>query len=313
MRCALPAGVTWFFFGKANDERNNTAAMKLLRFGEPGAERPGLLDEKGRNSGPVGCNCRPGRPQHETPNRLSRIADSDAITLPAASGDVRIGPCVGNVGKIVCVGRNYVEHAEESGSAVADEPVIFFKATSAISGPYDPVVIPRDSAKTDWEVELGVVIGTRASYIAEAEALDHVAGYCVVNDVSEREFQLERHGQWVKGKSCDTFAPIGPWLVTADEVPDPQRLDLWLDVNGRRCQNSNTSKMVFGVRYLVSYISRFMTLNPGDIISTGTPSGVGLGHDPPVYLKPGDVMELGVEGLGRQRQELVSHAGVVDD
>lgn len=312
MRCALPAGVTLFFFGKANDEGNNTTAMKLLRFGEPGAERPGLLDENGviRDLSAVIADLDGPNLNAES---LSKTADSDVSGFPTVSGDVRIGPCVGNVGKIVCVGRNYVEHAEESGSAVADEPVIFFKATSAISGPYDPVVIPRDSAKTDWEVELGVVIGTRASYVAEAEALDHVAGYCVVNDVSEREFQLERHGQWVKGKSCDTFAPIGPWLVTADEVPDPQRLDLWLDVNGRRCQDSNTSKMVFGVRCLVSYISHFMTLNPGDVISTGTPSGVGLGHDPPVYLKPGDVMELGVEGLGRQRQELVSHAGVVDD
>ncbi len=281
--------------------------MRLLRFGEPGAERPGLLDSNGviRDLSSVIADVDGA---HLGSECLARIAQCDAGDFPAVAADARVGPCVGRVGKIVCVGRNYAEHAAESGAAVSAEPVIFFKATSAINGPYDPVVIPRGSAKTDWEVELGVVIGAKASYVAEADALDHVAGYCVVNDVSEREFQLERDGQWVKGKSCDTFAPLGPWLVTADEVPDPQRLRLWLDVNGRRRQDSNTARMVFTVRDLVSYISHFMTLHSGDIISTGTPSGVGLGHEPPVYLRPGDVMELGVEGLGRQRQTVVSAA-----
>lgn len=281
--------------------------MRLLRFGEPGAERPGLLDSNGaiRDLSSVIADVDGA---HLSSECLARIAQCDAGSLPAVTAGARIGPCVGRVGKIVCVGRNYAEHAEESGAAVSAEPVIFFKATSAINGPHDPVVIPRGSAKTDWEVELGVVIGEKASYVAEADALKHIAGYCVVNDVSEREFQLERHGQWVKGKSCDTFAPLGPWLVTADEVPDPQRLRLWLDVNGRRRQDSNTARMVFTVRDLVSYISHFMTLHPGDIISTGTPSGVGLGQEPPVYLRPGDVMELGVEGLGRQRQTVVSAA-----
>lgn len=300
------------FSEDSGKNRETTAAMKLLRYGSAGAERPGLVDGNGviRDISNVVPDLDGTKLDSAS---LAKIAACDADGLPAVTGEVRIGPCVAGVGKIVCVGRNYVEHAEETGGTVAGEPVIFFKATSAIIGAYDSVVIPRRSVKTDWEVELGVVIGTRASYVSEVDALDHVAGYCVVNDVSEREFQLERHGQWVKGKSCDTFAPIGPWLVTADEVPDPQNLDLWLDVNGRRCQDSNTSLMVFGVRHLVSYISRFMTLDPGDVISTGTPSGVGLGHDPPVFLKPGDVMELGVQGLGQQRQAVVSHEGHADE
>ena len=281
--------------------------MKLLRFGEPCRERPGLLDNSGAIRDLSGL-IDDVDGDHLNSRPLARIAQCEVSTLPLVSADVRLGPCVGGVGKIICVGLNYAEHAAESGASVTDEPLIFFKATSAISGPYDPVVIPQGSSKTDWEVELGVVIGAKASHVSAAEAFDHVAGYCVVNDVSEREFQLERQGQWVKGKSCDTFAPLGPWLVTADEVPDPQCLHLWLDVNGQRRQDSNTAHMVFTVPYLVSYISQFMTLEPGDIISTGTPSGVGLSHEPPVYLRPGDVMELGVEGLGRQQQHLVSAA-----
>jgi len=280
--------------------------MKLVRFGPAHQERPGLVDDDGSIvdissviSDVEGLNL--------SREVLARINDSEIDQLPKVKDGVRLGPCVAHVGKIVCVGRNYAEHAAEAGKSVGEEPVIFFKSTSAIVGPNDSVVIPRGSVKTDWEVELGVVIGTKATYVDESNAMEHVAGYCVVNDVSEREFQLERQGQWVKGKSCDTFAPIGPWLVTADEVPDPQQLEIWLDVNGERRQDSSTAKMVFGVRYLISYISQFMSLNPGDIISTGTPEGVGLGQKPPVYLRPGDVMDLGIEGLGQQCQEVVSY------
>jgi 2-keto-4-pentenoate hydratase/2-oxohepta-3-ene-1,7-dioic acid hydratase in catechol pathway len=239
------------------------------------------------------------------PESLAELRKINPKELPLVPGAPRIGACVGGVGKFICIGLNYSDHAAESGMAVPAEPVVFMKATSAICGPNDDVMIPRGSEKTDWEVELGVVMGKEARYVTEREALSHVAGYCVVNDVSERAFQLEGTGQWVKGKSADTFGPIGPWLVTADEVPDPQALKLWLEVNGRRYQNGSTSTMVFGVAYLVSYLSRFMSLQPGDIISTGTPPGVGLGQKPPVYLRPGNVIRLGVEGLGEQRQTVV--------
>jgi 2-keto-4-pentenoate hydratase/2-oxohepta-3-ene-1,7-dioic acid hydratase in catechol pathway len=239
------------------------------------------------------------------PESLETLRKIDPKDLPLVAGAPRIGACVSGVGKFICIGLNYSDHAAESGMAVPVEPVVFMKATSAICGPYDDVIIPRGSEKTDWEVELGVVIGKEARYVTEGDALSHVAGYCVVNDVSERAFQLEGTGQWVKGKSADTFGPIGPWLVTADEVPDPQSLSLWLEVDGHRYQNGSTTTMVFGVAYLVSYLSRFMSLQPGDIISTGTPPGVGLGQKPPVYLRPGNVMRLGIEGLGEQRQAVV--------
>ena len=226
-------------------------------------------------------------------------------SLPLVVGTPRIAACVGSVGKFICIGLNYSDHAAESGMAVPAEPVVFMKATSSICGPNDDVMIPKGSEKTDWEVELGVVIGKEARYVTEQGALSHVAGYCVVNDVSERAFQLEGTGQWVKGKSADTFGPIGPWLVTADEVPDPQALNLWLEVDGHRYQNGSTATMVFGVAHLISYLSRFMSLQSGDIISTGTPPGVGLGQKPPVYLRPGNIIRLGVQGLGEQRQTVV--------
>jgi 2-keto-4-pentenoate hydratase/2-oxohepta-3-ene-1,7-dioic acid hydratase in catechol pathway len=281
--------------------------MKLLRYGPKGDEKPGLLDPEGRIRDLSGYI-----PDLESAylgrESLARLKSLDWRTLPAiastpASAAVRHAPVVADTGKLICVGLNYSDHAAESGMAVPAEPVLFMKATSAIVGSHDPVVLPRDSVKSDWEVELGVVIGTRARYVDEANALDYVAGYCVVNDLSEREYQLERGGQWDKGKGCDTFGPVGPWLVTADEVPDPQNLDLWLEVNGKRYQQGSTRTMVFTVAHLVSYISRFMTLHPGDIISTGTPPGVGLGQKPdPVYLRAGDVMRLGITGLGEQRQ-----------
>jgi 2-keto-4-pentenoate hydratase/2-oxohepta-3-ene-1,7-dioic acid hydratase in catechol pathway len=278
--------------------------MKLLRYGNVGEERPAMVDAEGglRDlTGVVGdiAGATLGR---ESLEKLRRI---DPKSLPLVSGTPRIGACVGGVGKFICIGLNYSDHAAESGMAVPAEPVVFMKATSAICGPYDDVMIPRGSEKTDWEVELGVVIGKEARYVTEGEALSHVAGYCVVNDVSERAFQLEGTGQWVKGKSADTFGPIGPWLVTAEEVPDPQALQLWLEVDGHRYQNGSTATMVFGVAHLVSYLSRFMSLQPGDIISTGTPPGVGLGQKPPVYLRPGNVIRLGVQGLGEQRQTVV--------
>ncbi|GGY14818.1 2-hydroxyhepta-2,4-diene-1,7-dioate isomerase [Massilia dura] len=277
--------------------------MKLLRYGPKGDEKPGLLDPEGRVRDLSGYI-----PDVESAylgkESLARLKSLDWRALPApAAAPVRLAPVVADTGKFICVGLNYSDHAAESGMAVPVEPVLFMKATSAIAGANDAVVLPRDSVKSDWEVELGVVIGTRARYVEEADALDYVAGYCVVNDVSEREYQLERGGQWDKGKGCDTFGPVGPWLVTADEVPDPQDLDLWLEVNGRRYQQGSTRTMVFTVAQLVSYISRFMTLHPGDIISTGTPPGVGLGQKPdPVYLRAGDVMRLGITGLGEQRQ-----------
>jgi len=281
--------------------------MKLLRYGNRGQEKPGALDSEGKIrdlSGVVADIAGASL----LPNSLEKLRQLDLRTLPPVTGSPRLGPCVGSVGKFLCIGLNYADHAAESGMAVPAEPVLFMKATSAICGPNDQVVIPKGSQKTDWEVELGVVIGKEAKYVREEDALSHVAGYCVINDLSERAFQLEGTGQWVKGKSADTFGPIGPWLVTADEVPDPQRLKLWLDVDGHRYQNGTTSTMVFGVAHLVSYLSRFMSLQPGDIISTGTPPGVGHGQKPPVYLREGNVITLGAEGLGEQRQVVARFA-----
>ena len=275
--------------------------MKLLRFGPKGAEKPGMLDAGGTIrdlSGVVG-DIGGATLSDEGLDRLRRL---DAGRLPEVDKGVRLGPCVAGVGKFVCIGLNYSDHAAETGAAVPSEPIIFMKATSAICGPDDPVIIPRDSEKTDWEVELAVVIGRRAKYVSEADALSYVAGYCVANDVSERAFQIERQGQWTKGKSADHFGPTGPWLVTRDEVADPQKLGMWLKVNGETRQDGSTRTMVYGVAHLVSYLSRFMSLDPGDIISTGTPPGVGMGMKPPTYLKAGDVIELGIEGLGEQRQ-----------
>ena len=280
--------------------------MKLLRFGPRGHEKPGLLDATGTIrdlSGVVDDIA--GNVLSDA--SLARLRELDPSKLPAVRGQPRIGPCVGRVGKFVCIGLNYADHAAESGLPVPSEPVVFNKWTSAICGPNDDVEIPRGSVKTDWEVELGVVIGKPAKYIDEANALDYVAGYCVINDVSEREWQIERGGQWDKGKGFDTFGPLGPWLVTRDEVPDPQALDLWLEVDGHRYQNGNTRTMVFGVAQLVAYLSRCMSLQPGDVISTGTPPGVGLGIKPsPVYLKPGQSVRLGIAGLGEQLQRTVS-------
>jgi len=276
--------------------------MKLLRWGPPGEERPGILDGEGRIRDLSGV-VRDIDGKAVSPEGLAKIAAFDPNTLPLVRGTPRIGPCVAGVGKFMCIGLNYSDHAAETGAQVPPEPVLFLKATSAISGPYDDVRIPRGSKKTDWEVELGVVIGKAGRYIPESEAMDHVAGYCVVNDVSERDWQTNRSGTWTKGKSSDTFGPIGPWLVTKDEIPDPQNLAMWLEVNGHRYQNGSTRTMVYGVRFLVHYLSEFFTLHPGDIISTGTPPGVGLGIKPePVFLKPGDRMRLGIEGLGVQEQ-----------
>jgi 2,4-diketo-3-deoxy-L-fuconate hydrolase len=281
--------------------------MKLLRYGNPGTEKPGALDSEGRLRDLSGIVADIAG-SSLLPESLAKLRSLDLATLPVVAGSPRLGPCVGSVGKFICIGLNYSDHAAESGMAVPREPVVFMKATSAICGPNDNVTIPRNATKTDWEVELGVVIGKEAKYVAEENALSHVAGYCVVNDLSERAFQLEGTGQWVKGKSADTFGPIGPWLVTADEIPDPQALHLWLEVDGHRYQDGSTSTMVFGVAHLVSYLSRFMSLQPGDIVSTGTPPGVGLGQKPPVYLRAGNVMTLGVEGLGEQRQLVVPFA-----
>jgi len=280
--------------------------MKLLRFGPKGEEKPGLLDAAGTIRDLSGIvDDIAGSVLSDA--SLTRLRDIDPTTLPTVSGQPRIGPCVGRVGKLVCIGLNYADHAAESGLPVPTEPVVFNKWTSAICGPNDNIEIPRGSVKTDWEVELGVVIGKAAKYIDEADALDYVAGYCVVNDVSEREWQIERGGQWDKGKGFDTFGPLGPWLVTRDEVPDPQALDLWLEVDGHRYQNGNTRTMVFGVAQLVAYLSHCMSLQPGDVISTGTPPGVGLGIKPnPVYLKAGQTMRLGIAGLGEQLQHTIS-------
>ncbi len=278
--------------------------MKLLRYGDAGAEKPGLLDANGtiRDLSGVVPDISGAA---ISPAGLSRLAAVDPASLPAVPGSPRLGPCVAGTGKFICIGLNYADHAAESGMAVPPEPVVFMKATSAICGPNDPIVIPRTSVKTDWEVELAVIIGHRAKYVSEAEAMDHVAGYAVVNDISEREFQIERAGQWTKGKSCDNFGQIGPWLVTKDEIADPQNLPMWLKVNGQTKQNGSTRTMVYGVAHLVSYLSRFMSLLPGDVISTGTPPGVGMGQKPPRYLRAGDVVELGIEGLGAQRQDVI--------
>lgn len=281
--------------------------MKLLRYGEVGSERPGLLDADGTiRDLSAHVSDIAGTTLH--PASLEMLAKLDPKSLPAVPGETRIGACVAGTGKFICIGLNYSDHAAETGATVPPEPIIFMKASSAIVGPDDDVLIPRGSVKTDWEVELGVVIGKTAKYVSEAEALDYVAGYCVSHDVSERAFQAERQGQWTKGKSCDTFGPIGPWLVTKDEVPDPQNIKMWLTVNGKTMQDGSTRTMVYGVAYLVSYLSQFMSLHPGDIISTGTPPGVGLGMKPPVFLKAGDVVELGIEGLGQQKQTFKADA-----
>lgn len=279
--------------------------MKLLRFGPKGREKPGLLDADG-GIRDLSAHVADIDGRHLGRNTLAELAGLDPSRLPQVSPDTRIGPCVGGVGKFICIGLNYSDHAAETGAEVPPEPVIFNKWTSAICGPNDEVIIPRDSRKTDWEVELGVVIGKTARYVAEADAMAHVAGYCVVNDVSEREFQLERSGTWDKGKGCDTFGPLGPWLVTPDEIADPHQLDLWLEVDGQRYQDGNTRTMVYQIPFLISYLSRFMSLQPGDVISTGTPPGVGMGQKPPVYLKPGQQMRLGIEGLGIQTQRVIA-------
>tara|TARA_B110000003_G_C16632090_1_gene527068 strand:- start:199 stop:1047 length:849 start_codon:yes stop_codon:yes gene_type:complete len=276
--------------------------VKLLRYGESGNENPGMLDENGviRDlSGYVNDI------SEETllPENIEKLKKIDFKSLPEVSDEVRLGPCVGSIGNFICIGLNYSDHAKESGMEVPKEPVIFSKITSSISGPNDDVIIPRNAVKTDWEVELGVVIGKTAKYVEEKDAINYVAGYCVINDLSEREYQLERSGQWIKGKSCDTFGPIGPWLVTPDEVGDPQDLDLWLDVDDKRYQDGNTRTMIFGVAFLIHYLSQYFTLQPGDVISTGTPPGVGLGQKPnPIYLRSGQKMHLGIEKLGVQNQ-----------
>ena len=280
--------------------------MKLLRYGPPGREKPGLLDAAGtlRDLSAHIADIDGSTLDSAT---LERLRALDPATLPAVEGQPRLGPCVGRIGKFICIGLNYADHAAESGMPVPAEPVVFGKWTSAVVGPNDDVLIPRGSEKTDWEVELGVVIGTAASYVEEADAMAHVAGYCVINDVSERNYQLERGGTWDKGKGCDTFGPTGPWLVTADEVPDQHALGMWLEVDGHRYQNGNTRTMIFRVPQLIAYLSRFMTLQPGDVISTGTPPGVGMGVKPaPVFLRPGQTMRLGIDGLGEQQQTTVA-------
>ena len=282
--------------------------MKLLRYGPAGQEKPGLLDRDGKIRDLSGA-VRDIEGETLAPASLDRLRRLDPASLPLVAGTPRLGPCVGSVSKIVAIGLNYGLHAQEAGAAIPSEPIFFMKATSSICGPNDNVIIPKNSHKTDYEVELGIVIGSLARHVAKADARKYVAGYCVVNDVSEREFQIERGGQWTKGKSADTFCPTGPWLVTADEVPDPGKLALWTEVNGERRQNSNTADLIFGVDEIVSYVSQFMTLLPGDVIPTGTPSGVGLGMKPPQFLKPGDRMRLLVEGLGEQNQRLVAFSG----
>lgn len=279
--------------------------MKLLRFGEAGAEKPGILAEDGTIrdlSSVVGDIAG----DVLSDDGMEAIRAADLSSLPEVSADTRLGPCVSGTGKFICIGLNYSDHAAESGMAVPSEPVIFMKATSAICGPNDPIIIPRGSEKTDWEVELAVIIGKHAKYVSKEDALDYVAGYAVANDVSERSFQAEREGQWTKGKSCDNFGQLGPWLVTRDEVADPQNLKMWLTVNGKSYQDGSTETMVYGVAHVVSYLSQFMSLHPGDVISTGTPPGVGLGQKPPHYLKVGDVVELGIDGLGAQRQDVIA-------
>jgi 2-keto-4-pentenoate hydratase/2-oxohepta-3-ene-1,7-dioic acid hydratase in catechol pathway len=276
--------------------------MKLLRYGPKGQEKPGLLDATGQIRD---LSTHVADLAGQVLTDLDRLKSIDPASLPKVEGTPRLGPCVGGTGKFICIGLNYSDHAAETGATVPPEPIIFMKATSAICGPNDPILIPRTSQKTDWEVELGVIIGKPAKYVSEADAVKHVAGYCVINDVSERAFQTERSGQWTKGKSCDNFGQTGPWLVTPDEIADPQNLPMWLTVNGQKVQNGSTATMVYGVAFLVSYLSQFFTLHPGDIISTGTPPGVGMGMKPPRYLKAGDVVELGIQGLGQQKQTCV--------
>ncbi|MGO4450048.1 fumarylacetoacetate hydrolase family protein [Phyllobacterium sp. TAF24] len=277
--------------------------MKLVRYGPAGHEKPGLVDKDGKVRD-LSAHVKDIAGEAISPEGLKTLAGIDPASLPEVAVE-RYGACVAGTGKFICIGLNYSDHAAETGATVPPEPIIFMKATSAIVGPNDNVEIPRGSLKTDWEVELGVVIGKHAKYVSEEEALDHVAGYCLINDVSERAFQAERQGQWTKGKSSDTFGPTGPWLVTKDEIADPQKLKMWLEVNGHRYQNGSTETMVYGVKYLVSYLSQFMSLHPGDIISTGTPPGVGLGQKPNIFLKAGDVMTLGIEGLGEQKQTVI--------
>ncbi|MDJ1465788.1 fumarylacetoacetate hydrolase family protein [Nitratireductor sp. GZWM139] len=278
--------------------------MKLLRYGPKGQEKPGLVDAEGQIHD-LSHHVPDIAGDVLSPAGLAAIAALDIASLPPVEGSPRIGPCVGRVGKFLCIGLNFADHARETGKEPPSEPVVFAKAVSAICGPNDDVEIPRGSDRTDWEVEMGVVIGSRAKYISEAEAMDHVAGFCLINDLSERRFQSERGGQWTKGKSHDTFGPIGPWLVTRDEIANVQDLDMWLDVDGERRQTGNTSTMIFGVAELVSYLSQFMTLEPGDVISSGTPPGVGLGMKPPTFLREGQVVRLGISGLGEQRQTMV--------
>ena len=280
--------------------------MKLLRYGNPGQEKPGMLDQNGtiRDLSNIVEDI---AGDVLLPEGLEKLKNLDPGSLPTIEGSPRMGACVSEIGKFICIGLNYSDHAEETGASVPSEPIIFSKATSAVCGPDDDIIIPRNSVKTDWEVELGVVIGKPVKYVEEASALDHVAGYCVINDVSEREYQIERQGQWVKGKSCDSFGPTGPWLVTPDEAGDPQNLKLWLEVDGKRYQDGSTNTMVYGVAFLIHYLSQFFTLHPGDVISTGTPPGVGMGQKPdPVYLRPGQTIRLGVEGLGIQTQKTIA-------
>jgi 2,4-diketo-3-deoxy-L-fuconate hydrolase len=283
--------------------------MKLLRYGPRGQEKPGLLDREGTVRD-LSNELSDLTPEHLSPDRLRRLSQLDPTSLPAIAGRPRLGVPVAGIRKFIAVGLNYADHAAEAGLELPREPVLFTKAISCLAGPDDDVMLPKDSHKSDWEVELGVVIGSIARYVDKDEALHHVAGYCVVNDVSEREYQLERGGTWDKGKGCDTFGPVGPWLVTAEDAGDPQRLDMWLDLNGKRRQTGNTRTMIFGIAELVAYISRFMTLEPGDLITTGTPPGVGMGVKPvPVYLRPGDVMTLGIARLGNQNQRVVAWSG----
>jgi 2-keto-4-pentenoate hydratase/2-oxohepta-3-ene-1,7-dioic acid hydratase in catechol pathway len=279
--------------------------VKLLRYGPKGREKPGILDKDGKIRD-LSAHVPDIAGTALLPDSLKKLAALNPAELPLANGDLRIGPCVGKIGKFVCIGLNYADHAAETGAPIPKEPIIFMKATSAVVGPNDEVEIPRGAQKTDWEVELGIVIGKNAKYVPENHAMDYVAGYCVINDVSEREYQIERGGQWDKGKGCDTFGPTGPWLVTKDEIPDPHNLAMWLEVDGKRYQNGSTRTMIFNVPKLVSYLSHFMSLQPGDVISTGTPPGVGMGQKPnPIYLKAGQIMRLGIEGLGEQQQKVV--------
>jgi 2-keto-4-pentenoate hydratase/2-oxohepta-3-ene-1,7-dioic acid hydratase in catechol pathway len=279
--------------------------MKLLRYGPSGQEKPGMLDAKGQLRD-LSAVVRDIDGAALAPSSLEKLRALDPASLPAVAGSPRLGPCVGNVSKVLAIGLNYRLHAQEAGMPIPGEPIFFIKATSSICGPNDDVIVPKGSVKTDYEVELGIVIGSTARYVAAHDAKKHIAGYCVVNDVSEREYQMERGGQWTKGKSCDTFCPLGPWLVTADEVGDAGKLQVWTEINGERRQNSNTADLIFGIEHIVSYCSHFMTLNPGDVIPTGTPSGVGIGFKPPKFLKAGDTMRLSVEGLGVQQQRLVA-------